>query len=165
MANKPRKRPTPAAPVQINAKVTDITPSHNTAKLLATIKDYTVLGLAVGSFGTLWTFSTSILSSGPLPIPSRAEVQAVAKTVQEIHESEDKTHRELTSQLKGLSDLTQAQIADSRTSRLRSLRPLIEQAKINLAKEPSTANQDILDALQSQWTAIQDEIMKAAQQK
>lgn len=155
---KPRKR---AQPVQVNATVKEALPRH--IDWFDRASKLTVLAVAIGSLGTFWVFGQGIFASGPLPVPSRAEVQAVAATVKEIHDSEEVTHKEIAAQLKGTSDLIQATIADTRTSRLRSLRPLLEQAKANYTKEPTEANRDILDALQGQWTTIQDEIMKAAQ--
>lgn len=155
---KPRKRAT--STVQVNATVKEALPHR--VDWFDRVKSISFLALAITSLGTIWIFGQGLFASGPLPVPSRAEVQAVAATVKEIHDSEEVTHKEIAAQLKGTSDLIQATIADTRTSRLRSLRPLLEQAKANHAKEPTEANRDILDALQNQWNAIQDEIMKAA---
>lgn len=130
---------------------------------IAKVKDIMIIGGLFGmiSFTAVIGFSRGVLDTDPLPLAGKASVQAVAATVKEIHDSDETVHRALTAQLQGLNDATQAQIAEARTSRLRSLKPLIEQAKVNLSKEPTAANQDILDALESQWKAIQDDLMKA----
>ena len=153
------KRKAPPAPAAKKAATHSLLPPG----FLGVAKDVVIITgvLSALGLGTIIGLSRDLLDSGPLPVPSRAEVAAVAKTLEQTHREEDQVHQNLTAQLKDLSELTQAQIADTRTSRLRSLGALIDQAKANLDKEPTAANRDILAALLSQQADIQADIMKA----
>lgn len=161
---KPRKR---AQPVQVNATVKEALPRH--IDWFDRASKLTVLAVAIGSLGTFWVFGQGIFASGPLPVPSRAEVLAVDKKVEVFVENQQVVNQTLTSQLSEQHTATQVLIAQSkqelaasRTRQLRNLQLSLEAAKATLSKDQSTSNQTVVDTLSAQMEGLQAEIMKEA---
>lgn len=108
-------------------------------------------------------------NSGPLPVPSRAEVTVVDSKVNTLHLADDQVHMQLTDQLKqqatSLAVFAAQQKSDNLirlTNQVRNLQKIIESAGADYMKNPTPDNQRVLDTLQAQMTELQRQIMESA---
>ncbi len=166
-----KRKPQRRAAVQVNATVKEV-PSPRHVDWFERAKSLSVLALAIGSLGTLLTFANGVTSSGPLPVPSRAEVIAVSKVVDAVVEKQSAVNQQVANQLADQHDITQGlivqqkqELAASRSRQLRNLQLLLEQAKATLGKDQTLANQTAVDTLTAQMEGLQADIMRETQIK
>ncbi len=168
MAAKAKRKASRPTAMQVNATVKEITPKRH-IDWFERAKSLAVMAVAITSLGTLWAFGQGILTSGPLPVPSRAEVAIVAKTLETIVEKQQMVNQQVSNQLNDQHDITQMLIAQqkqelaaSRSRQLRNLQLILEQAKATLSKDQTLANQTAVDTLTAQMEGLQVDIMREA---
>lgn len=123
-----------------------------TRDIVSRAKDWTAIATAVIITVTIVTailsYSGRVLDSGPMPFPSRLEVDGVSKSLKELDDKDDKIHQSQLDQLKQLADQQQRLSAEQRiesrdrlAARLSSLQSAIDTAKAIYDKDGSVANE------------------------
>ena len=106
----------------------------------------------------------AIVDSGPLPVPSRAEGEAVGlklntleKDNEAVHAAGIKALETLQAQQEKVIEVLNQQAAETISNRLRNLQALIDGAKARYELTRDTTDQRTLEALQSQMSDLQDQ--------
>ncbi len=157
-----RKRRT-SSPVIITQKMT----APPQTKWRAWAERVVLAGAVFTAAGIFWNYARPVAETGAPPWPSRSEVQQVAKTLDDRDKADDKLHQDQIDQLRQLADQQQrladqqrSSAAEALTNRIRNLQSAIDVAKAMAEKDQSLSNQKVLEALQSQMTDLQRQIME-----
>lgn len=116
---------------------------------------------AAGAAVYLFGLARPILDSGPAPFPARAEVEAVAETVKQIRASDAEIHTRLIGQLDAQAARQRAEDAETGANRLRNLQNSIATARAIYDRDKSPENSRVIETLQMQLDALQEQIRKA----
>lgn len=141
-----------------------------TRDIVSRAKDWTIIVLAGSStiafLTAVFTYSRPVLDSGPMPFPSRMEVDSVRTDLATRDKADDNLHQAQLDQTKQLADQLQ-HIADEQrrtaqerlTNQIRNLQSSLDVAKAIYDKDPSLANKGVLDALEAQMNDLQKQLM------
>lgn len=140
-----------------------------TRDVVARVKDWTVVAAGSATFLAMVVafirYGGGLLDSGPLPVPSRSEVIAVAMALKEAKDSQNLTNQNLTTQLenqgaltRGLLDDRKREAADQLARQLSNQQSALDVAKTIYDKDPSLANQKVVEALAMRLMELQRQI-------
>lgn len=131
------------------------------------IKTVSIIGAGLLGLGTIWNYAKPIAESGPLPVPSRAEVQAVAAQEVQAHMKFLDQQDQISNRLDELGIAQrrfgiwqQSQVAASQAGSLRNLQAGVEVAKARYAQSKSIDDERVLETLQMQLDALQEQVKR-----
>lgn len=137
------------------------------------VQAITAVGAAVAAaFYLNANVARPILESGPLPVPARTEVQAVAAELEAAKKADADVRMRVLQRLEALgksqeqlAEWQQNQIADTLTSRLRNLQASIDVATTRFNASRSPDDQRVLETLLVQMDGLQMQLRAMAAQR